>query len=174
MFPLLAWLFLATYEYFDGFRAKSLNIKATYTIADALSREVNEPVTPEYMDSLNALYWAMSVHARLEMFRVTAVRYVGATDTYQRVWSQVRGSGLPLTDANLADMRDTVLPIMYDGEVGILVETRADVVPYFDFVNLAEFDVQNTMILRPRFAPQICWSDSNNGPWNLTNPVCNI
>jgi len=62
--PLLAWIFFATFVFFDAFRAKSINVKATYTISDILSREVNEPITPEFMDSLYALYQSLIVHTR--------------------------------------------------------------------------------------------------------------
>lgn len=173
--PVLAWIFLATFVYFDAFRAKSINVKATYTISDILSREVNEPITPEFMDSLYALYQGLVVHTQPRSIRVTAIRYVQATNAYNVIWSEVRGvAPLParLTNANLATIRNTRLPVMYDGEVGVLIETSGRYFPIFGYVGLPGFTVGNFMILRPRFAPQICWSTSNDGPWTGSNQVC--
>jgi Flp pilus assembly pilin Flp len=175
IFPLLAWIFLATFVYFDAFRAKSINVKATYTISDILSREVNEPITPEFMDSLYALYRGLVVHTQPRSIRVTAIRYLQNSNTYNVIWSEVRGvAPLParLTNANLATNRSTRLPVMYDGEVGILIETSSRYTPIFGYVGLAAFNVGNFMIQRPRFAPQICWSTSNDGPWTGTNQTC--
>ena len=173
--PLLAWIFFATFVFFDAFRAKSINVKATYTISDILSREVNEPITPEFMDSLYALYQGLIVHTRPSMLRVTAIRYLQTSNTYNVIWSEVRGpTPLParLTNANLAAIRTTRLPVMYDGEIGIMIETSGRYTPTFTTVGLAAFDIGNFMLLRPRFSPQICWSASNDGPWTGSNQTC--
>jgi hypothetical protein len=175
IFPVLIWIFLATFVFFDAFRAKSINVKATYTISDILSREVNEPITPEFMDSLYALYRGLVVHTQPRSLRVTAIRYLKTPNTYNVVWSEVRGiAPLParLTNANLATIRNTRLPVMYDGEVGILIETSSRYTPIFGYAGLPGFTVGNFMILRPRFAPQVCWSTSNDGPWTGANQTC--
>ena len=41
MFPMLVWAFMAMYVFFEGLRESNINLKATYTVADLLSRETD-------------------------------------------------------------------------------------------------------------------------------------
>lgn len=169
--PVLVWCYVGTFVFFDAFQTDARNIKATYTIADILSREVNEPITPEYLDSLFLLQANLIDRSEPLRLRVSVVRYGAADDTYRVVWSQTRGSGSAQTDAGLAQIREEHLPVMFDGEVGIIVEAANHYTPLFD-VGLDALEFEEFMILRPRFAPTLCWSDSNSGPWTLTNQIC--
>ncbi len=36
--PALAWAYMGTFVFFDGFHAQSVNVKIAYTIGDAMSR----------------------------------------------------------------------------------------------------------------------------------------
>lgn len=169
--PALFWCYMGAFVFFAAFQTDSRNVKVTYTIADILSREVNEPITPEYLDSMFAIQGNLIGNREPRQMRVSAIRYLAPIDTYRVVWSQARGGGSELTDAKLAQMRQDHLPIMYDGEVGIVVETANQYSPLFD-VGLNALELDNLMILRPRFAPTLCWSNSNSGPWTLANQVC--
>lgn len=169
--PLLLWCLCACWVFFGAFQADSANVKATYTIADMLSREVNEPITPEFLDSAFQVQAEMIQSSEPRAMRVTAVRFLAAEDAYRMIWSQGRGGVPPLTDANLAAMRQTILPVMYDGEVGILVELSQRHTPDY-WVGLPRTWLEEHMVMRPRFAPTLCWSDSNDGPWTLANQTC--
>lgn len=171
VFPLLAWVLLASVTFFEGFQARANAVKATYTLADILSREATEPITPVFLDNLDELYAALIADDVPLRLRVTVFRYDDAADAYRVVWSQVRGTGPTLTDQNLAQIRAAAIPNMTDGEVGILVETTSRHRPELS-LGLDPFELENLMIIRPRFAPTLCWSASDTGPWTAANEVC--
>ena len=168
--PFLVWCYLATFVFFGAFHADATNVKATFTIADALSREGRVPITPEFIDSLYALQRELT-GMRDRSLRITVVRYEQESDRYALVWSQFRGGGSPHTDASLAAIRAKHLPPMKNGEVGILVESRTHFAPSFA-VGLAARNLQEVTIVRPRFVPQLCWSSRNDGPWDGSALTC--
>ena len=49
--PLMILVLGATFSFYEAFRQKSLNTKAAFTIADALSRET-DPVDDQYLDGM--------------------------------------------------------------------------------------------------------------------------
>ena len=55
MFPLLVWAFMAMYVFFEGLRESNINLKATYTISDLLSRETDE-INMNYLNGINEVY----------------------------------------------------------------------------------------------------------------------
>lgn len=170
--PLLLFAYIGTFVFFHAFRADATNVKTTYAVADILSRETTEPVTPAYLDRLFELQGTLSATWHPRTLRVTTLRFDAAEDRYRLVWSQARG-GLPgLTEADLSDMRNAHLPTMTDGEVGILVETTRDYTPPLAGSGIRPFRIQDVMIVRPRFAPTLCWSDIDLGPWAREDQVC--
>jgi Flp pilus assembly protein TadG len=175
MFPLLVWVVIATLVFFQAFHAQSLNVKVTYTIGDILSRE-DMPITPEYIDSMYALQQAMTSSREPRRLRITAVTYHSSDDTYRVVWSQARGTGVPAhTDASLAQIADTTLPVMSDGQMTILTETWQRHTPAFvSWVGIEPLTFYEVMTTRPR-APQFCWNANNNSSaWTQASTVCNL
>lgn len=179
MFPVLVWILLATVVFFKAFHAESLNVKVTYTIGDILSRE-DQPITPGYMDSMFALQRAMTGSPEPQVLRVTAITYLGDDDDdgeegYRVIWSQTRGGGTPHTDASLAEIAGSQLPVMSEGQVTILTETWLDHTPAFmDWVGLDALTFHEIIPTRPR-APQFCWNTSNDSAsWTEANTVCNL
>ncbi len=168
--PVLFWCYLATFVFFNGFRADASNIKAAATIADVLSREALDPITPEFIDSLYALQGELS-KATQRVLRVTVLRYDDAAKAYTTVWSQVRGGAQAHTNASLATLRGTVLPPMAGGEVGILVESMTRFDPGFT-VGLARMNLEDVALVRPRFSGKLCWDSRNDGPWKDPAPTC--
>ena len=69
-FPLLFWTICASYEFFEVHRYKSVREKATYTIADLLSRE-QSVVTDTYMDNVKILFDEISNDSGTNQVRVT-------------------------------------------------------------------------------------------------------
>jgi hypothetical protein len=168
--PVLFWCYMATFVLFDAFLTSSRNVKVTYTISDILSREANEPITPDYLDRMQALHSDLVASPGPHLLRASVIRYRGQDDTYQLVWSQTRGGGAQLTTDKLAQMRES-LPVMFDGEVGILVEGLTSYAPIFD-IGLGTLKFREFTVVRPRFAPTLCWSNANHGPWAPANLVC--
>lgn len=168
VFPVLFWAVLATFVYFDAFRSQSNNLKAAYTISDALSRETGY-VTPEYLSSLYRLQEALTSSNHDTKVRVTVVRYDGNLDRYDVVWSQQEGGASLLTSARLETMRDR-LPVMPHNEILILYENWIAYEPIFS-IGLDAFTFQNLVFTRPRFTPeQLCWNSVNDGDY--TTATC--
>ncbi|RYG93165.1 pilus assembly protein [Loktanella sp. IMCC34160] len=168
VFPVLFWAVLATFVYFDAFRSQSNNLKAAFTISDALSRESGY-VTPEYLTSLHRLQEALTSSNHDSRIRVTVIRYDEGADAYNVVWSQQQGGANPLTTATLLSMRDR-LPVMPDNEILILYENWIAYEPIFS-IGLDAFTFQNMVFTRPRFTPdQLCWNSVNDGDY--TTATC--
>jgi len=159
--PILIWCYLGTFVFFDGYRAQSVNVKASYTIGDMLSRETGF-VTPAYMDSLHTLQQFLTNTVEPVRMRITLYAFDGPNDRYVVRWSQVRGGAVaPLTNTTLAALR-SALPIQLNGEVAILTESWVGYEPTFQ-VGIDPFTFYDVVVTRPRFAPQLCWNSVENG-----------
>ena len=55
IFPILLWAFIAMFVFWDAFKAQNINLKATYTVADLISRE-DDPIDAAYVDGMNDVY----------------------------------------------------------------------------------------------------------------------
>lgn len=166
--PLLIWCFAGMHVFFAAYRTQSINVKAAYTLGDQVSRETNY-ITPEYMDSLDALHEFLTNTTMPSAIRVTAFEYERDDDTYRVIWSQARGGRTArITDARILDVRSQ-LPVMPDEEIAILTETWVDFASD-DFIGLEPFTSYEVVVTRPRFASQICWNPLNDG--NQTTAVC--
>ena len=155
--PLLFWTVAATYEFFEVHRYKSIREKATYTIADMLSRE-QDVVTDIYMDNAKVLLDSIVNDDGNNQLRVTIVRYNATDVVYEVAWSEVRGTG-PLAVLVNADVANDVatLPTLGDGEEVILVETASSYDSLFDLVLSNTLNIETRVFTSIRFAPQLCF-----------------
>ena len=160
-FPVLAWVYLAMFVFFDGFREQSVNVKAAYTLGDILSRQTDY-VTPEFMDSLFALQGTLTDTPLAKRLRVTTVSYRASDNSYLVRWSRTRGTVPQLTNASLATMRARI-PRMSDGEVSVLTETWMDYAPAMN-VGIHPFTFSELVVTRPRFAlnGRFCYNTVND------------
>lgn len=161
VFPLLCWAYLGTFVFFDGFHAYSVNIRAAYTMGDILSRQTAD-ITPEFMDSMSALQDVLTDTDEATRVRVTKFEYRKSDDSFQRVWSEVRGDGVPRhTSATLAQMRAQI-PTLDDGELAVLTETWMDYTPPMN-VGLDPLTFTQVVVTRPRYALRFCWNSVDGG-----------
>lgn len=153
--PLLFMALAATYEFFEVHRYKSVRDKASYTIADLLSREQGT-VTETYMDNVKQLLDEVTNDDGVNQLRVSVIRYLAGEDVHEVSWSEVRGTGPmdALRDPDVADAHDD-MPAMPDGEEVILVETRSTYDPLFDLGLFDEIPMQTRIFTSLRFAPQL-------------------
>lgn len=154
--PLLVWMLAATYEFFEVHRYKSVREKASYTVADMLSREQTEPVTPSYMDNTLTLFNEITNDDGVNQIRVSIIQYDEDNDEYFIHWSEVRGTGGMgvLTDADVASAHAT-LPIMNDAEQLILVESASTYSPAFEVGLNDNLSIDTRVFTAIRFAPKI-------------------
>ena len=172
--PILTWVLMSTYVYFDLFRNEANAHRAALTVADMFSRE-QTPIDSAYLDGALALLRTVTIDDPNPTYRVTVYRYQQSDDTYRLVWSRNRGM-TPELDDDLLTALDTgkKLPLLADDDRSILLETRTVYTPPFDtgirlltqFFSKSETDVRNERgetvfttftVIRPRFTPSLCW-----------------
>jgi len=156
LFPLLVWAYVATFVFFDAFRAQNTTLKAAYTLSDMLSRET-DPVTQDYLDGLNTVFDYLTFTPNPTWIRVTVITWDEADDRFEVLWSETTKSNPKWTTATLQTIADQI-PAMSNGDRSILVETTMRYRPAFR-ISFGEIDFENFVVTSPRFAPQLLWSN---------------
>ncbi|WP_166416140.1 hypothetical protein [Cochlodiniinecator piscidefendens] len=152
--PFMIWAYVGMFIFFDAFRAEATNIKAAYTISDALSRETN-PIDTAYMEGLEDVF-SFLVHGNdTTSLRLTEVMWSDTSNRYEVIWSHATDSRQTWNTASVQEIKDH-FPTLTNGERLIVVETSMMYSPAFN-VGLDEFEFQNLVVTSPRFAPQLCW-----------------
>lgn len=161
MFPTLFAVVLATFVFFDAFRNQAINLKANYTISDALSRE-SDYITNTFLINTWNLHKFLTNSPSLTRLRVSIVQYDLANDKYHVVWSRTKGGGNPVDWGDLEDidMVASQVPVMPDIERLIVVHTSVDYEPSFS-IGLSAFTFENTIFTRPRISQGLCYSHNN-------------
>lgn len=164
-FAFLAWWYVASYQFFDAFRQKNVNLKAAYTISDLLSRETgydssvpgSVPIDQAYVDGLNKVFDYLTYSGRPTWIRVTSIKYDGDEKKYKVHWSAT-SSNVTFPKHNDTSINNEAwrLPVMPAGDTVILVETSMAYDPIFTFV-LPSAWVNNFIVTRPRFASCVPW-----------------
>ncbi|MBI1219622.1 MAG: hypothetical protein GC186_13855 [Rhodobacteraceae bacterium] len=160
--PLLIWAHLATYQYFDAFLTIARNDKATYTLADMISRQTGT-VTPTFIDGMNTLYAYLDRSETTNTaVRVTCLSWnpaLGANGEYYVVWSDASGTGTPLTSDTLQDLISK-FPVIAASDTLILVETKVGYTPSFKIVGMKSQELNSYVVTRPRISPQVVYKSS--------------
>lgn len=156
--PLLFWVTAATFDFFEVHRYKSVREKASFTVADMISRETSDTgLTSIYLDNAKILFDEITNDDGVNQICVSIVVYDAEQNQFRISWSQIRGTGdlSPLTDANVQNSHDE-LPVVSDGEEIILVESTSVYQPLFN-VGLNDVTIDTRVFTAVRFAPQICY-----------------
>lgn len=153
MVPLIVWIYVSTYTYFEAFRADSINVKASYTISDLLSRE-EDPVNAAYINGMNQVFNDMVLPREQTWIRVSSVSYDPTEKKYTVQWSHATQNH---PAAKIEDIQSWI-PVMSGADTVIVVETYMPYTPEFNM--LSPMTYRNVVVTRPRFAPQLKWSTS--------------
>jgi hypothetical protein len=154
--PILFWAYGASYVFFDAYRQQSVNLKAAFTVGDLISRET-QPINAAYIDSMYELTKLLTRNNAPLALRISVIRWDEEDDKYYLDWSQNRGWVSPINNSMLEDLAER-LPVMPDEERVILVETWNSWKAPFP-VGLSDQSLDNFIFTRPRFAPQVKWSN---------------
>ena len=158
MILLLIFFILAMLVYTDVFTARNTSVKATYTVADLLSRWNSSTlaVDKDYLDGMNELYAYMAkVDTTDTELRITSAYYNKDTKKYVVDWSYKTHNGTKLTSAMLNEPDYTSrLPNLVAGEYVIILESEALYSPPFR-VGIPDMTFEEFVVTRPRFVPRL-------------------
>lgn len=148
--PLLISTLLALFVYWDAFRAQTATIRATYTVADMISRE-NAPVNNAFITGMHQVYRYMVGTPELTWMRVTSVRYNRPADTFTVLWSRsTRTSAAPQHTFNSINALKDRIPRPAHDDTLIVVESWRNYRPALN-VGVASGTFYELNVTRPRF-----------------------
>lgn len=159
--PLLMWAYLAMFIYWDAYRSETTAIKASYTLADMVSR--NDEVNKAYLSGLHDVFdYLMNDTVESQMV-VSSIVWDKTDNRYEVLWSEAYGTGmLALNTTRVAQIADR-LPVMSDGDSVILVQSRIEYQPSID-VGVPDFFYRQFIATRPRLsAGKIECTDCRSG-----------
>lgn len=167
--PILAWAIAATLVFFDAFKTLNLAQKATYTVADMISRE-ETAVDTNYIQALHETFdYLAGDDAGINAIRVSVVEMivdpVTGDQDLQLIWSEgVNYDAL----VDLDPIRDRI-PGISPGEQLVVVESVQQWSPAIS-VGPVQYQFREVALARPRFAPRICWETTDGCTTNLPTP----
>lgn len=156
--PLLAWCYISSFVFFDAFRTYSSSIKATYAIADVISRQTNT-LRARDIDGYSDLLENMVRNNGDVRLRVSQILYNANTRTHCVEWSEATNGEAKLFTANMVNMGE-LLPEMVHDERLILVQSFIPYRPVFD-AGLDVITFSNFTVTRPRYAGQVPFETQN-------------
>ncbi|MEI4488094.1 pilus assembly protein [Frigidibacter sp. MR17.14] len=157
--PVWLWVWIMCVQFFDAFRTHTVNLRATYTVADMISRETSS-VGPKYIANMKSLFDYVSRATRPTTLRVTSVYYDSTKKAYRVNWSYaVGGTTTVQTDTSIAKEAARI-PNLLEGETLVLVETHMDYDPTFN-IGINDIDYDYFITTAPRFASQVSYSASS-------------
>jgi hypothetical protein len=166
MFPTLFVACLATYVFFEAFRSQSNNLKAAYTISDALSRRGGDTegyVTGDYLNSMWRLHRFITTSNHDTSLRVSVISFDEDDNDYFVCWSEAKGELTPMSDGTLDTyVSGNKIPVLPDGQALIVVETQVAHEPIFTIGRDWTIVFEDMIVTAPRFTPQLKWSTTGN------------
>ncbi|MEM6385098.1 MAG: hypothetical protein AAF718_02560 [Pseudomonadota bacterium] len=173
MFPLLIWAYFGMYAFFEGFREGNINLKATYTIADVLSRETEE-INMTYLNNMNTIYEWLSLTDDSTQMRVSVVIWNEDEQKHELYWSRGVNGKDDMEEVLVPYNITPHVPIMADQASAIVVETWVDYKPImlptrdsgiFELLGLgwSDTEVYNLVVVSPRFVDQLKFEGMGDG-----------
>lgn len=157
--PFLLYVITMTYMFWDVFHAQAVSQRATYTIADTLSRHELE-VDQAYIDGLDDVHRYLLQGRFDSRLRISFVAWDNEDEDFAVVWSKTPDSNwTEHTDATLNDMSDSI-PSMSQGDVAIIVETQVRFIPFLSGI-IDPLNITSLVVTRPRFSPQLVWENED-------------
>ncbi|MCO8146249.1 hypothetical protein NHN26_13560 [Rhodovulum tesquicola] len=169
MLPLFLWVLLGIITYFYGFHMKTIGLKGAYTVSDLLSREMEGPVTPAYIEGLDGIFNYVTNTAdplgRLRVTVITCTDKCDKDDTGRELdidWSYGTNGLTPMTKTDLNTIFEASIPLLPAHDRVILVETqvlyRSPVSPIW--FGVGDTQMESFVVTRPRFVPKLEWENS--------------
>lgn len=161
MLPVMVAAWIGLYAFWEGYNTRAALQKATFSMADMLSREM-VPVSGALLDGLDGGAEYL-VGPRFDVTtRFTGFRRTGPNDADVAViWSYSPGElRAAMTTADLVAMAGQ-LPNLSVGTMAVIAETQMAYsaptpVPLISYLVPSSFSER--VVLRTRFVPKLCWT----------------
>jgi hypothetical protein len=162
--PILAWVFIASFVFFDAFRVYNTSIKATYSVADVLSRRTAS-IAASDIEGLADVFQFLTRNTAGSALRITQItRQAGG---YRIDWSHGTDGMTYLRASDFPEIVDQI-PIMAFGDRMLLVESYLPYRPAFN-AGLSDQEYVNFTVTRPRFAGQVPFVDDMGNSYTYVN-----
>lgn len=160
VFPLLIWAYIGMFAFFHAFRTQGLNLRASYAVADFVTRQT-EPISQRHLDGMLDVFEFMVGGEYNNWIRLTSVQWDQEDDQYEVVWSHATDDNVTWTTETLNSTKRDELPVMAQGDYAIIVETKSDYVPVFSVpefgINLQQVTFDNFIFTTNRQVGRVCW-----------------
>ena len=158
--PVYLFCIISTFTFWDAYNVVNRAQKASYSVSDLITRK-QDTVTEAYVTGMfNTMQYMMGPSLPVRT-RITSLVYSGARERYEVLWSRSSVPTIPrLTTSTITSIRSS-LPVMYDGDALIVVETTVEFTPILGrlettMIGLDSGPMHNIIVTRPRFLPKIC------------------
>lgn len=148
--PLIVFWFAGSFTFFDAYSTWTRSVKATYTVADVMSRQI--AMTEDYEDDMNSLFASIMGEDSNDTYLVLS-SIQKEDDEFEIDWTEA--SGLHTGLANDDEIPTEIIPNILNGEAVILVQTYMDFVPFQDYVGISATQLSKSVAISPRFTSKL-------------------
>jgi len=157
--PVLIWCFTASFVFFDAYRVYNSSVKATYSIADAISRQTNT-VHGYDIQGLARVFRHLIRNGQSARMRVSQIYWDG--EAFRVDWSHVTDNDSRHFDTTVAAIAEQIPPLMTNERV-LLVESFVPYDPPFG-MGLEFMTFENFTVTRPRYLNQVPFDPDETPP----------
>lgn len=152
--PLVVFWFAGTFTFFDAYSEWTRSVKATYTVADIISRQTE--IDDDYIDDMNALFATiMRENTNNTYIRISSIEK--QNDALELDWSEATGQHLALL--NNSQIPTELVPNIINGESVILVESHMPFIPFQDYIGIEARTLIKKVVISPRFTSKLANTD---------------
>ncbi len=153
--PMLIWVFMALFAYWDVFRSMNTAQKAAYAVSDLISRQNND-IPVSFLDDMQSIMEYILPPAQTSRMRFTSVKWSVPNNQFEVIWSRSPGNALlPLNTGTLQAVANRI-PMMAATDSVVLVESSVPYTPVFNVGLAASYNLDEFIVTRPRFLTKIC------------------
>jgi Flp pilus assembly protein TadG len=152
--PMLIWVFMALFAYWDVFRSMNTAQKAAYAVSDLISRQNND-IPETFLDNMKSVMEYILPAGLSADMRFTSVKWNSVSKKFEVIWSRTRGGMTPLDTAKLQALANQI-PMMAATDTVVIVETSVPYTPVFNVGLATNYTLDEFIVTRPRFLSKIC------------------
>ncbi|MEM7441213.1 MAG: hypothetical protein AAF393_16595 [Pseudomonadota bacterium] len=152
--PLIVFWFGGTFTFFQSYSEWTRSVKATYTVADILSRQLE--VDDAYIEDMNTLYASIMGESTNDTWlRVSSIEMT--EDGLNLDWSNATGLHFGLNGNS--EIPTELIPNLIEGETVILVESHVPMIPFQNYIGIDSQTLQKKVAVSPRFNSKLAWNN---------------